>query len=61
MPSFAHRITKEILERSIERLGIFSIEQSSYIDRREQFPEELVVDGREGVGAIAVKKQQNFH
>lgn len=51
LPKFVHWITKEILERSLEKAG-FSVEHSDYIDRKGQFPEDLLLDGKESIGAI---------
>jgi hypothetical protein len=34
---------------------MLKIEQLSYIDRRGQFPNDLLLDGKESVGAVAVK------
>jgi len=54
LPKFVHWITKEVLERSLIKAG-FSIEHSAYIDRSGQFPDDLLEDGRESVGAIGMK------
>lgn len=54
LPKFVHWITKEILERSLAQSKL-GVEHLSYIDRRGQFPNDLLLDGRESVGAIAVK------
>ncbi|MDR3504325.1 MAG: class I SAM-dependent methyltransferase [Legionella sp.] len=55
LPKFVHWITKEILERSLVRAG-FSIEHSEYINRKGQFPEDLLLPeyGKESVGAIGI-------
>lgn len=54
LPTFVHWITKEILERSLNKSQL-DIEHLSYINRRDQFPSDLLLDGRESVGAIAIK------
>lgn len=54
LPKFVHWITKEILMRSLQQSAL-QVEQLSYIDRRGQFPEDLLLDGRESIGAIATK------
>lgn len=54
LPTFVHWITKEILERSLAQ-SKFGIEYLSYINRNGQFPKDLILDGRESVGAIAAK------
>lgn len=55
LPSFVHWITKDVIDRSLIRTNLLTLEQSSYVDRRGQFPDDLVLDGRESVGAIAVR------
>jgi hypothetical protein len=54
LPKFVHWITKEVLEKSLQQNN-FEVEYLSYIDRRSQFPEDLLLDGRESIGAVAVK------
>ena len=54
LPKFVHWITKEILERSLIQ-SKFAIDYLSYIDRKDQFPHDLLLDGRESIGAIASK------
>lgn len=54
LPKFVHWITKEILGRSLEE-SKFGVEHLSYIDRSGQFPDDLLLDGRESVGAVAAK------
>jgi SAM-dependent methyltransferase len=54
LPSFVHWLTKDILERSLKKSN-FLIEDLSYIDRTNQFPKDLLWDGRESVGAVAIK------
>lgn len=52
LPKFVHWITKEVLERSLSKAG-FEIEYAEYIDRKGQFPDDLLLSGQESVGAIA--------
>lgn len=54
LPKFVHWITKEIMERALNGTN-FNIEHIDYIDRNGQFPEDLLFDGRESIGAIAIK------
>src|SRR3990167_2943376 len=54
LPKFVHWITKEVIERSL-RQSSFNVEYLSYINRNGQFPQDLLLDGRESVGAIAAK------
>lgn len=54
LPKFVHWITQEILERSLIHSN-FEVEYLSYIDRKGQFPDDLLLDGRESIGAVAVK------
>lgn len=54
LPKFVHWITKEVLAKSLSRIGL-EVENLSYINRRGQFPDDLLLDGRESVGAVATK------
>lgn len=54
LPPFVHWITKEILERSLINAG-FKISFLEYLDRKDSFPKDLLLDGRESIGAIAIK------
>ncbi|MBA2653360.1 MAG: methyltransferase domain-containing protein [Tatlockia sp.] len=56
LPKFVHWITKEVLERSLSRAG-FKIEHSTYINRKGQFPEDLLLPEyeRESVGAVGIR------
>lgn len=54
LPKFVHWITKEILEKSLTQLK-YGVEHLSYIDRSGQFPKDLLLDGRESIGAVAAK------
>ncbi|OGT48303.1 MAG: hypothetical protein A3E82_05805 [Gammaproteobacteria bacterium RIFCSPHIGHO2_12_FULL_38_11] len=56
LPTLMNFMSKVVIDRTINRSGLFDIEQSSYINRAGQFPEDLLLDGRESVGAVAVKK-----
>lgn len=53
LPTFVHWITKEVLDRSLQRAG-FSVEHSAYINRSGQFPSDLLLPehGKESIGAI---------
>ncbi|HEM0449745.1 TPA: class I SAM-dependent methyltransferase [Legionella pneumophila] len=55
LPKFVHWITKEVLDRSLVRSG-FTIEHSEYINRKGQFPEDLLLPeyGKESIGAIGM-------
>lgn len=54
LPKFVHWISKEVLEKSLlqSKLGV---EHLSYIDRCGQFPDDLLLDQRESIGAVAAK------
>lgn len=54
LPKFVHWITKEVMEKALKSAS-FDIEHLDYIDRNGQFPEDLLFDGRESIGAIAIK------
>jgi SAM-dependent methyltransferase len=56
LPSFVHWMSKDVLDRTLIR-SHFNIMQSSYINRREQFPDDLLLDGKESVGAVCVTYQ----
>ncbi|MCO1454212.1 SAM-dependent methyltransferase, partial [Legionella pneumophila] len=51
LPKFVHWITKEVLDRSLVKSG-FTIEHSEYINRKGQFPEDLLLPeyGKESIG-----------
>ncbi|HCR5123810.1 TPA: methyltransferase, partial [Legionella pneumophila] len=55
LPKFVHWITKEVLDRSLVKSG-FTIEHSEYINRKGQFPEDLLLPeyGKESIGAIGM-------
>ena len=55
LPQFVHWITKDILDRSLLRTNML-VSQSSYINRLGQFPNDLLLDGRESVGAVGEKQ-----
>lgn len=54
LPKFVHWINKEVLEKSLTQTK-FGVEHLSYIDRYGQFPSDLLLDGRESIGAIVAK------
>ncbi|HAT8326965.1 TPA: methyltransferase [Legionella pneumophila] len=55
LPKFVHWITKEVLDRSLIKAG-FSVEHSEYINRKGQFPDDLLLPehGKESIGAIGI-------
>ena len=55
LPDFVHWISKEILERAFKKLEFLKIESLSYIDRKGQFPADLLLHGEESVGVVAVR------
>ena len=55
LPPLVHWITKDILNRSLKKTN-FEILKSSYINRSGQFPNDLIFDGKESVGAEAIKQ-----
>lgn len=55
LPGFVHLLDKEVLSRSLKKVGFF-IEQIGYNAALEMCPEDMKLDGREQIGAIAVKK-----
>ncbi len=57
LPKFVHWITKEVLERSLLRTK-FSVEYSEYIDRKGQFPDDLLLSGCESVGVIGLSAKE---
>lgn len=59
LPKFMHQLSKNELIRSIERAGDLKLEECSYISRADQFSEELLLDGRESVGLVAVKEMRS--
>ena len=58
LPQFVHWISKDILQRCLERTG-FTIEYCAYMNRVGQFPDDLLMPeyGKESVGAIAMKRR----
>ncbi len=54
LPSFMHFFDLDTIAKALFKAG-FSIEKISYIDRFESFPKDLLLDGRESLGAIAKK------
>jgi len=55
LPSFVHLFDKEVLSRSLKKVG-FVIEEIGYNAALEICPEDMKFDGREQIGAIAIKK-----
>lgn len=54
LPKFVHWITKEVLERCLKE-ATFDNNHVFYINRMNMFPDDLLLDGRESVGAVATK------
>lgn len=57
LPSFVHWISKEILEKTLKKAGFF-VSDISYINRKGQFPDDLLLNGQESVGAIGIKEMK---
>lgn len=53
IPKMVHWLDKKVLMRAVQEAG-FYIEKIDYINRID-FPEDVKLDGRESIGAIAVK------
>jgi len=54
LPDFVHWLDKDILERIFINNGFENLD-SSYINRKGQFPSDLLLDGRESVGIVGSK------
>ncbi len=54
LPRFVHWISKDVLKNSLLKSN-FTIDYLSYIDRKGQFPPELLLDGKESIGSISIK------
>lgn len=54
LPDFMHLLDEEVLSRSLLKAG-FIIEELRYSAAREEYPQDMKLDGREQIGAIAVK------
>lgn len=54
LPDFMHLLDKEVLSRSLLKAG-FLIEEMGYNAAKEEYPQDMKLDGREQIGAIAVK------
>jgi SAM-dependent methyltransferase len=54
LPKFVHWITKDVMKKCLNNSN-FKIDYLSYIDRKGQFPKELLLDGRESIGSISIK------
>ncbi|RLV58040.1 class I SAM-dependent methyltransferase [Parashewanella curva] len=54
IPEFIHLVDLPVLKQLVIEAG-FKIVEADYIDRKGQFPESLLLDGRESVGVIAEK------
>lgn len=53
LPHLVHWFTPEVLNNALTQVG-FKIEKSSFFSREGQFPDDLLLDGRESVGIIAI-------
>ena len=54
LPDIMHHLDDDILGRALLDAGL-EIEFITLIDRKSVFPEDMLYDGRESVGAIAIK------
>jgi len=54
LPEFMHLLDVEVLTRELKRAR-FEVEECRFMDRKKDFPETWLLDGRESVGAVAVK------
>lgn len=54
LPPFVHWFDVDTISKAVKRAG-FSVVECDYIDREGQFPDDLLLDGRESVGIIARK------
>lgn len=54
MPKFIHFLDDDILRKLLVNSG-FNITKVEYINRKDEFPSDIILDGKESVGAIAVK------
>ena len=54
LPNVCHWLDKPVLIKLLMQNG-FSIEKSSYLDRKNVFPDDVLYDGRESVGCVAIK------
>ena len=54
LPSYMHFFDIDTLVRVLCEVG-FTIEEITYVDRKGQFPDDLLLDGRESIGVIASK------
>lgn len=54
LPDFVHWLDKETLEKLVVSSGL-AICESGYVDRKGQFPPDLLSEGRESVGIIGRK------
>ncbi|MBA3661046.1 MAG: methyltransferase [Gammaproteobacteria bacterium] len=59
LPKFVHWISKDVIEMALKR-NSFDIVNSSYIDRKGQFPDDLLLDGKESVGVEARRAKHRF-
>ena len=55
LPEYKHKFDVDTLSKVLCDAG-FDIEKASFIDRKVTFPERILLDGRESVGAVACRK-----
>ncbi len=55
LPGFVHLFDREVLSRSLRKAG-FTIEELGFNAALEECPQDMKFDGREQIGAIAIKK-----
>lgn len=58
LPELVHWFTKEAMENALLKNN-FKILASSYINRINQFPSDLLLDGRESLGIEAIKIEES--
>ena len=56
LPDFMHFLDEDVLATLFEEAG-FDVVEVGYINRKGQFPDSLLLDGRESVGIIGRRKE----
>jgi SAM-dependent methyltransferase len=54
LPSFIHLIDEEVLQRLLKEAG-FEVQEMAYVAAEDDHPEDMKLDGRTFLGAIAIK------
>jgi SAM-dependent methyltransferase len=54
IPNFIHFMDDDVLKKLLSSVG-FEVADVAFINRAGQFPEDIILDGRESVGAIGIK------